>query len=111
MTPADLHPPQVIPPPAPAASGVSLTLRNLTKTFNANVHALAGISLDIPAGQFLSLIGPSGCGKSTLLRIIASLDHPTSGTIQIHTQSNARAKTAFVFQAAHTLPSRHLLNT
>ena len=43
------------------------------------VQALAGVSLDIAAGEFFSLLGPSGCGKTTLLRLIGDLMQPTDG--------------------------------
>ena len=49
-----------------------LSLQNVHKTFGAT-EALAGISLDVCAGEFLTLLGPSGCGKTTTLRIIAWL--------------------------------------
>lgn len=45
---------------------------------------LSGINLTVKAGEFVSLIGPSGCGKSTLLNIIAGLDRPDSGTIELN---------------------------
>ena len=45
--------------------------------------ALEDVNLDIPAGEFFSLLGPSGCGKTTLLRLIGGFDEPTSGTISI----------------------------
>ena len=57
-------------------------IRNVTKIYRQgeiNVTALDNISLDIRAGEFLSLMGPSGSGKSTLLHIIAGIDRPTSG--------------------------------
>ena len=48
-----------------------------------HVHAVRGIDLDIPAGEFTVLVGPSGCGKSTLLRTIAGLEDADDGTIEI----------------------------
>ncbi|MCU0790125.1 MAG: sn-glycerol-3-phosphate ABC transporter ATP-binding protein UgpC [Nitratireductor sp.] len=48
-----------------------------------NFHAVRGISLHIPDGEFTVLVGPSGCGKSTLLRTIAGLEEASGGTIEI----------------------------
>ncbi len=48
------------------------------------IHALDGLSLDIPAGDFVSVMGPSGSGKSTLLYLIGGLERPTSGQITVH---------------------------
>jgi NitT/TauT family transport system ATP-binding protein len=65
--------------------------------------ALSGISLDIGAGEFVSLIGPSGCGKSTLLRIIGDLIAPTAGTVTVNGKTAAGARRGrdygMVFQA------------
>jgi len=63
-----------------ASSAVQLA--GVHKRFG-EVHALDGIDLEIAAGEFASLIGPSGCGKSTLLRVVADLEQPTSGTVQV----------------------------
>ncbi|MCB1050901.1 MAG: ABC transporter ATP-binding protein [Acidobacteria bacterium] len=59
---------------------------NVTKSYQRGdlvVPVLDGLSLNVPEGQFLALMGPSGSGKSTLLNLIAGIDHPTSGTIQV----------------------------
>ncbi len=61
-----------------------LEIRNLTKTFSTEdgeMMALEDISIEVKPAEFLCIIGPSGCGKTTLLRMIAGLDHPSSGEI------------------------------
>ena len=58
-------------------------LEGVTKVFvtdEVETHALAGIHIDIPRGEYVSISGPSGCGKSTLLAILGLLDSPSSGT-------------------------------
>ena len=57
-------------------------LRQVTKRFGA-VEAVSDVSLEIAAGEFLTLLGPSGCGKTTLLRLIAGFEPPTTGSIWI----------------------------
>ncbi len=64
------------------AAGASLRLSGIGKTF-ATSTALDNVDVTLPEGKFSVLLGPSGCGKSTLLRLIAGLDHPTSGTISL----------------------------
>jgi len=59
-----------------------VTIQGLTRRFGA-ADVLRGIDLDIAAGSFTVIVGPSGCGKSTLLRLLAGLDRPTSGVLQI----------------------------
>ncbi|NOS70905.1 MAG: ABC transporter ATP-binding protein [Verrucomicrobia bacterium] len=68
------------------SNGNIVTIRNLSKIYQQgeiNVTALDNISLDIAAGEFLTLMGPSGSGKSTLLHIIAGIDRPTSGECHV----------------------------
>ena len=59
-----------------------LHLVNLTKSFG-DFKAVDNLTLTIPAGSFFALLGPSGCGKTTTLRMIAGLEEPTSGTINL----------------------------
>jgi multiple sugar transport system ATP-binding protein len=59
-----------------------LTISDLHK-FYGQTHAVRGVDLDIPEGEFAVLVGPSGCGKSTLLRAIAGLEQIDRGTIAI----------------------------
>src|SRR2546428_656189 len=62
----------------------SVTLRGLTKTFDAGARpALQELSLEVRDGEFLVLLGPSGCGKTTALRCIAGLEEPSSGEVLI----------------------------
>ena len=60
----------------------ALSIRALSKRY-ANLEVLKDIALDIESGEFTVLVGPSGCGKSTLLNIVAGLDHPSAGTVEI----------------------------
>ncbi len=63
-----------------------LEVRNLKKVYGSrgNLYsALDNINLDIKTGEFVGIMGPSGAGKTTLLNVIATIDRPTSGTINI----------------------------
>ncbi len=101
-----------------ANNGNIVTIRNLSKIYQQgeiNVTALNNISLDIAAGEFLTLMGPSGSGKSTLLHIIAGIDRPTNGECHVQDIDVARLNESeladwrnqnvgFVFQTFNLIP-------
>ena len=81
----------------------------------AAVHALRGVSIGFPAGEFTAIMGPSGSGKSTLMHLLAGLDRPTSGSVVVVGQELAnlddqgltalrRDRLGFVFQAFNLIP-------
>ena len=61
---------------------MTITIRELTKTYKGGVTALEGVNVEIPAGMF-GLLGPNGAGKSTMIKILATLLEPTSGEVII----------------------------
>jgi len=80
------------------------------------INALAGVTLEISPGEFVSIVGPSGSGKSTLLHIIGGLDSPTKGNIIVDEQDLSKAsdselssyrnkKVGFVFQTFNLQPT------
>ena len=88
-----------------ADRGAALTLRGVRKAFGAKT-VLNGVDFHVPAGQFLTVVGRSGCGKSTLLRLIAGLDEPLAGTIEVAGVSEGRARLVrrIMFQEPRLLP-------
>ncbi|MDZ4137077.1 MAG: ATP-binding cassette domain-containing protein, partial [Paracoccaceae bacterium] len=60
-----------------------LSFRDLRKVYADGVQALAGVSFDVPRGQFCVVLGPSGSGKSTLLRVVNGLTDLSSGTMHL----------------------------
>ena len=87
-----------------SATGAHLRLRGVTKAFGEHT-VLHGIDLDIAPGQFVAIVGRSGCGKSTLLRLLAGLDEPTAGRIEIDDASAGwDGHVRLMFQEPRLLP-------
>lgn len=79
----------------------------LTKRFETPagpVEALRDVSLSVAGGEFCCLVGPSGCGKTTFLRILAGLETPSGGTLEIQAPDPRRPATAVVFQETSIFP-------
>jgi NitT/TauT family transport system ATP-binding protein len=82
-----------------------LTIDGVGRRFPTGTEALRHVSLRLDAGDFVALLGPSGCGKSTLLRMIAGLDHPSTGTLTWDAgHEPTPGEIGFVFQDATLLP-------
>jgi len=99
---------------APAVAATAVTRRY--GDGESAVDALRGVTLEVPAGQFTAVMGPSGSGKSTLMHLLAGLDTPSAGTVQIGgediTKMNDKQLTklrrkhiGFVFQQFNLLPT------
>src|SRR5690242_21461067 len=81
-----LTPPESVTTPRVEVNGhdprMPISMRNIWKTYQMgteSVHALHGVSFDIPRGEYIAIIGPSGSGKSTLMNLIGCLDTPSQG--------------------------------
>ncbi|RMH17690.1 MAG: ABC transporter ATP-binding protein [Acidobacteria bacterium] len=95
-----------------------IRLRGIRRVFRVGettVEALAGIDLEVDAGEHLAIMGPSGSGKSTLLNVLGCLDRPTAGSYELDGREVARLseaeltrvrrhKIGFVFQSFHLVP-------
>ena len=94
-------------PMATTEALAKIRIRNLTKSFETRagrVIALDNVSLDIPTGCFFTIVGPSGCGKTTLLRILANLETPSSGRVEITAPAANRPGNSMVFQGDSLFP-------
>jgi sulfonate transport system ATP-binding protein len=91
--------------PVAGPGAAAISLKELEKNFGGN-RVLRGISLDIPAGQFVAVIGKSGCGKSTLLRVLMGLDEPSAGELRFEQADGSQAdpNARIVFQEPRLLP-------
>jgi putative ABC transport system ATP-binding protein len=102
-----------------ATTRAAVAADNLVRRYgegDSAVEAVAGVSLEVPAGQFTAIMGPSGSGKSTLMHLLAGLDRPTEGSVEIGGQDITtmgdkkltllrRKHIGFVFQAFNLVPT------
>jgi putative ABC transport system ATP-binding protein len=107
----------LVAPIAPASAAVAA--HNLTRRYGSGdsvVEAVRDVSLEIPSGEFTAIMGPSGSGKSTLMHLLAGLDQPSEGTVEIAGEDITamgdkqltllrRRHIGFVFQAFNLVPT------
>jgi len=99
-----------------ATTGSSVRVRSLSKVFEPPkgkpVHALDGIDLEVAPGSFTCLVGPTGCGKTTLLRIVAGLEPPSGGEVEVGGTPvvGPRPGSGMVFQQYSLFPWRSVLD-
>jgi putative ABC transport system ATP-binding protein len=100
------------------ATSIAVSARRVSRQYGdgeSAVHALRGVSLEVPAGQFTAVMGPSGSGKSTLMHLLAGLDRPTNGRVKVGGEDITempdkqltrlrRRQIGFVFQQFNLLP-------
>jgi NitT/TauT family transport system ATP-binding protein len=105
---------------------VAVRVAGVRHVYPGGVEAIRRVDLAVAPGEFVAILGPSGCGKSTLLRLIAGLDRPTEGSVDVGRASDEpdggdtpvlpyapggrRTDVAYVFQDAHLLPWRTVLH-
>jgi len=109
----------IAPAETPAVLASAVVASAVTREYGdgeSAVHALRGVSLEVPVGQFTAVMGPSGSGKSTLMHLLAGLDTPTTGTVHIGGEDITkmtdkqltklrRKHIGFVFQQFNLLPT------
>ena len=109
--------------PAGRSAPAAARLREIVKQYvmdGETVHALRGVSLEVPSGDYVAIMGPSGSGKSTLLNLLGCLDRPTSGRIMLGDEelsgasddrlSEIRASSiGFIFQSFNLIPQLTVL--
>jgi putative ABC transport system ATP-binding protein len=99
------------------------SIRQVTKRYvmdGETVHALRGVSFEVPEGDYVAIMGPSGSGKSTLLNLLGCLDRPTDGTILLGDEDVSRlsdddlseiraSRIGLIFQAYNLIPQLTVL--
>lgn len=98
------------------SQGVHVKFTNVSKRFRTPkrdwYQALKDLSFEIEPGEFVSLVGPTGCGKSTALTLVAGLEFPSLGTVEVERQvvKDIDTSTGFVFQHDATFPWMNVAN-
>jgi len=94
----------------PALTAGRMAWRRAGRSVSPRINALGPIDLHVGEGEFVALLGPSGCGKSTVLHLLAALDEPSTGTVQIDRQRpealQQRHELGIAFQEHALLPWR-----
>lgn len=83
-----------------------ITLAGVSKRFGTGLLAIAGVDLEIAAHEIVAVIGPSGCGKSTILRLIAGLETPSTGAVEVagHRVAGPDRSVGIIFQQPRLMP-------
>ncbi len=99
--------------PDPQDGAPAVELRDVRKSYAGGIHAVDGVSLQVPAGRVVALLGPSGCGKTTTLRLINRLEEPTAGAVLVRGHDvrgqrpeALRRSIGYVIQEGGLLPHR-----
>jgi len=103
------------PAQSPAARRTEIALRNVGVAYSAGREGvktvLAGINLEVAAGEFVAILGETGCGKSTLLRLILGQEFPTTGTVEVDSKPVKKidSRCGYVPQKYSLFPDRTVL--
>jgi sulfonate transport system ATP-binding protein len=83
-----------------------IELREVAKQFPSGLLAVSNVDLTVEASEIVAVIGPSGCGKSTVLRLVAGLETPTAGTVEVagHQVDGPDRSVGLVFQEPRLMP-------
>ena len=106
---------------AAPGNGAALRLREVSKLYPGDVHALRGVSVDVRSGEQVAVVGPSGSGKTTMLTVLGTLERPSSGAVEVAGRDVVTAtdvelaglrahEIGFVFQGFHLQDSMTALD-
>jgi NitT/TauT family transport system ATP-binding protein len=100
----------------PASTPVAISLRGATKRFATRTGepftAITDVTLDVAAGEFVTIVGPTGCGKSTTLSLVSGLEPASAGTVEVHGQpvTGIPEGVGYMFQSDAVLPWKNVLD-